>query len=138
MYSDKTRLTMGEVNLNVSKITKRKRGRPKGSTSMTLATARKIAKKEKKELRKSLMKKITSLKNTLQNEEKKHKKAMRKLHEEVLELQQKEMIYRNILEKKIDVVADHLHSTLINWAKAELSEAIITKRRRGRPRKTLK
>ena len=37
-----------------------------------------------------------------------------------------------------DEVAEHLQTTLLSWGDAELEEAIIDKRGRGRPRKTLK
>lgn len=52
--------------------------------------------------------------------------------------EQRETFFRAALEDRLQIVADHIHKSLIDWAEAELEEGQITQRKRGRPRKTFK
>ena len=53
-------------------------------------------------------------------------------------MKRRESNYQQALGARLHEVAEHLQSTLISWGTAELEEAQVDKRGRGRPRKTLK
>ena len=61
-----------------------------------------------------------------------------RLEQELDLLRKRELYYQQALGARLEEVATHIYDTLINWGDAELSEAQIDKRKRGRPRKTLK
>lgn len=117
---------------------KRGRGRPKGATSATLTEVRKQASQEKRELRENFNQKIAGLKRQLYDMEASYSAEIAQLQSALDASQKRESAYQQALSSKLHQVADHLHTTLINWGDAELEEAQIEKRGRGRPRKTLK
>lgn len=117
---------------------KRGRGRPKGSSSATLAEVRAQAAKEKRQLQAELTEKIESLQQRLEQAEANYQREIEELQAKLQITQKRESSYREALDEKLHVVADHLHSTLLQWGRAELEEGSIYKRGRGRPRKTLK
>lgn len=117
---------------------KRGRGRPKGATSATLTEVRQQASQEKRELRERFNQKVAGLKRQLHDMETSYTAEIAQLQNALDASQKRESAYQQALSSKLHQVADHLHTTLINWGDAELEEAQIEKRGRGRPRKTLK
>lgn len=117
---------------------KRGRGRPKGATSATLTEVRQQAAQEKRDLRDNFNRKIVGLKRQLHDMETSYSAEIAQLQQALEASQKREAAYQHALGEKLHQVADHLHATLINWGDAELEEAQIDKRGRGRPRKTLK
>ncbi|MEZ5538036.1 MAG: DNA-binding protein [Thiolinea sp.] len=115
-----------------------KRGRPKGSRTTTLAAVRKQAAEEKNQLKRELDKKIRDLRSELQTLQGKYDQDIAQLQDELEVFRRREASYRLALSERLNEVADHLQTTLLNWGSAELEEAQIDKRGRGRPRKTLK
>lgn len=117
---------------------KNKRGRPKGSKTTTLAEVRKQAAEEKAKIRLEMSQKISELQAGLEKLKKHYELQNQQLTEEVETLKRREANYQQALGEKLLEVADKLQSTLVNWGTAELEEAQVDKRGRGRPRKTLK
>ncbi|QLQ31120.1 MAG: hypothetical protein HZT40_05355 [Candidatus Thiothrix singaporensis] len=68
----------------------------------------------------------------------KYKEDVRELRESLRMSEQREAFYRAALEDRLQIVAEHIHKSLTEWANAELEEGQITQRKRGRPRKTFK
>lgn len=119
-------------------VKKRGRGRPKGATSSTLADVRAQAAEEKRKIREELGEKIDQLRAQLEEVEAKAKADARELQEALRVSEQRENFFRAALEERLQIVADHIHKSLVDWADAELEEGQITRRKRGRPRKTFK
>lgn len=117
---------------------KRGRGRPKGATSSTLTEVRAQAAEEKRKLRDELSSKINQLREQLESLELKYKDDMQAAQDLLRVAEQRESFFRAALEDRLQIVADHIHKSLIDWADAELEEGQITQRKRGRPRKTFK
>ncbi len=117
---------------------KRGRGRPKGATSSTLTEVRAQAAEEKRKLREELGNKINQLREQLEDLELKYKEDMQAAQDLLKVAEQRETFFRAALEDRLQIVADHIHKSLIDWAEAELEEGQITQRKRGRPRKTFK
>ncbi|MBJ6610170.1 MAG: DNA-binding protein [Candidatus Thiothrix moscowensis] len=117
---------------------RRGRGRPKGATSSTLAEVREQAAEEKRKLKDDLNHKLNQLREQLENVEARYKEEVRELQEALKASEQREAFFRTALEDRLQIVADHIHKSLIDWADAELEEGQITRRKRGRPRKTFK
>ncbi len=119
-------------------MNKRGRGRPKGATSSTLADVRTQAADEKRKIREELTHKINQLRNQLEELDANYKEEVRELREALRASEQREAFFRAALEDRLQVVAEHIHKSLTDWANAELEEGQITQRKRGRPRKTFK
>lgn len=117
---------------------KRGRGRPRGSSSATLAEVRAEALKEKRQLQAEFTQKIESLEQQLLKLETTYTNEVDELRSQLQKTRKREAAYREALDQKLHEVADHIHSTLLQWGRAELEEGSIYKRGRGRPRKTLK
>ncbi|MEB4592950.1 DNA-binding protein [Candidatus Thiothrix sp. Deng01] len=117
---------------------KRGRGRPKGATSSTLAEVRAQAAEEKRKIRDELSNKVNLLRHQLDELDNKYKEDVRELRESLRMSEQREAFYRAALEDRLQIVAEHIHKSLTEWANAELEEGQITQRKRGRPRKTFK
>ena len=117
---------------------KRGRGRPKGATSSTLSEVRNQASEEKRKLREELGNKINQLRDQLEALEAKYKEDMQEMQETLRMTEQREAFFRAALEDRLQIVAEHIHKSLVDWADAELEEGQVTRRRRGRPRKTFK
>lgn len=115
-----------------------KRGRPKGARTTTLAEVRKQAADEKHQLKRELGRKINSLQSELDALQSKYDHELAQLHEELEVYRRREANYRLALGERLQEVTEHLQTTLLNWGAAELKEARIDKRGRGRPRKTIK
>jgi hypothetical protein len=115
-----------------------KRGRPKGARTATLTEVRKQAAAEKNQLKRELDKEIHALQAELKTLQGKYDQDVAQLHDELDVYRRREASYRLALSERLHEVADHLHTTLLKWGSAELEEARIDKRGRGRPRKTLK
>ena len=116
----------------------RRRGRPKGATSSSLAEVRAQAAEEKRRLREEMQEKITELHQQLQEMQDYYQQELEVLRETLSITRKREESYRIALKDRLHEVADHLHTTLLDWATAELQEGEVYKRKRGRPRKTLK
>ncbi|WP_020559280.1 hypothetical protein [Thiofilum flexile] len=116
----------------------RRRGRPKGATSASLSEVRAQAAEEKRQLRDHLEEKIADLRQQLQEVEEHYQRELEELREALNITRKREESYRIALKDRLHEVADHLHTTLLDWATAELQEGEVYKRKRGRPRKTLK
>jgi len=119
-------------------VLRRGRGRPKGATSSTLTEVRSQAAEEKRKLREELSGKVEQLREQLQSLEWKYKEDVRELQEALRLSEQRENFFRMALEERLKVVAEHMHKTLTDWADAELEEGQVSRRKRGRPRKTFK
>ncbi len=119
-------------------MNKRGRGRPKGATSSTLADVRTQAADEKRKIREELTHKINQLRSQLEELDVNYKDEVRELREALRASEQREAFFRAALEDRLQVVAEHIHKSLTDWANAELEEGQITQRKRGRPRKTFK
>ncbi len=117
---------------------KNKRGRPKGARTTRLSEVRQQAAEEKKKIRAELSAKITALQADLQALQQRYEQDTHQLSDELELLRRRESSYQQVLSVRLNEVAEHLQSTLIKWGTAELKEAQIDKRGRGRPRKTLK
>ncbi len=117
---------------------KRGRGRPKGATSSTLSEVRNQAAEEKRKLREELGNKINQLRDQLEALEAKYKEDMQEMQETLRMTEQREAFFRAALEDRLQIVAEHIHKSLVDWADAELEEGQVTRRKRGRPRKTFK
>lgn len=117
---------------------KRGRGRPRGSSSATLAEVRAQALKEKRQLQTEFTQKIESLEQKLLQLEAAYTDEVEELRSQLKKTRKRESAYREALDQKLREVADHIHDTLLQWGRAELEEGSIYKRGRGRPRKTLK
>lgn len=117
---------------------KRGRGRPKGATSSTLSEVRNQASEEKRKLREELGNKINQLRDQLEALEAKYKEDMQEMQETLRMTEQREAFFRAALEDRLQIVAEHIHKSLVDWADAELEEGQVTRRKRGRPRKTFK
>uniref|UniRef100_A0A6S6UK19 DNA-binding protein n=1 Tax=uncultured Thiotrichaceae bacterium TaxID=298394 RepID=A0A6S6UK19_9GAMM len=115
-----------------------KRGRPKGARTTTLAKARREAADEKAKLKRDFSKINDALQNELEVLQDKYDKDIAQLNDELEVLKRREVNYRLALGERLHEVADYLQTTLLSWGDAELEEAVIDKRGRGRPRKTLK
>lgn len=126
------------TDMQDSTVKKRGRGRPKGATSSTLADVRAQAAEEKRKIREDLGAKIEQLRANLEHAEEKSRSDIRALQEALKASEQREQFFRTALEERLQVVADHIHKSLVDWADAELEEGQITQRKRGRPRKTFK
>jgi hypothetical protein len=128
----------GLTDMQEDSVKKRGRGRPKGATSSTLADVRAQAAEEKRKIREELGEKIDQLRAQLEEVEAKAKADARELQEALRVSEQRENFFRAALEERLQIVADHIHKSLVDWADAELEEGQITRRKRGRPRKTFK
>ncbi|MEN9502431.1 MAG: hypothetical protein RI964_1716 [Pseudomonadota bacterium] len=129
----------GPINMQTENLgTKRGRGRPKGATSSTLSDVRAQAAEEKRKLREELGNKINQLREQLEALEAKYKEDMQDMQETLRMTEQRESFFRAALEDRLHIVAEHIHKSLVDWADAELEEGQVTRRKRGRPRKTFK
>lgn len=117
---------------------KRGRGRPKGSTSSTLADVRAQAAEDKRKLKDDMTNRLNQLREQLDTAEARYKEEIRELQEALKASEQREAFFRTALEDRLQIVAEHIHKSLTEWADAELEEGQITRRKRGRPRKTFK
>ncbi len=117
---------------------KNKRGRPKGARTTRLSEVRKQAAEEKKKIRAELGEKIEVLQLELVSLKRRYEEDTNRLNDELDLLRRRESNYQHALSVQLQEVAQHLQTTLINWGTAELEEAQVDKRGRGRPRKTLK
>ena len=115
-----------------------KRGRPKGAKTATLAEVRQQAAEEKNQLKEELGNKIKDLQAELQDLQQLYDEETSRLMNELQLLKKRELNYQQALGQRLAEVASHLQETLLSWGTAELEEAQIEKRGRGRPRKTLK
>lgn len=115
-----------------------KRGRPKGARTTTLAEARRQAAEEKAKLKRDFSKINNALQDELNILQEKYDRDIARLNDELEIYQRREANYRLALGERLHEVADYMQTTLLNWGDAELKEAVIDKRGRGRPRKTLK
>lgn len=116
----------------------KKRGRPKGAISATVSEVRQQAAEEKRQLKTEYIGKIDELETTIEELQLRYEASVLRLEQELDLLRKRELYYQQALGAPLEEVATHLYDTLINWGDAELSEAQIDKRKRGRPRKTLK
>lgn len=116
----------------------KKRGRPKGAISATISDVRQQAAEEKRQLKSEYNGKIDELQTSLEELQTRYDASVLRLEQELDLLRKRELYYQQALGVRLEEVATHLYDTLINWGDAELSEAQIDKRKRGRPRKTLK
>jgi molecular chaperone GrpE (heat shock protein) len=116
----------------------RKRGRPKGAVSATISEVRQQAAEEKRQLKNDYNGKIGELQTTIEELQARYEDSVMRLEQELDLLRKRELYYQQALGAHLEEVATHLYDTLINWGDAELAEAQIDKRKRGRPRKTLK
>lgn len=126
----------GHSQMNASE--KRGRGRPKGSTSSTLADVRAQAAEDKRKLKDDMTNRLNQLREQLDTTEARYKEEIRELQEALKASEQREAFFRAALEDRLQIVAEHIHKSLTEWADAELEEGQITRRKRGRPRKTFK
>ncbi len=129
--------TMSGRKLINSKTAKR-RGRPKGATSASISEVRKQAAEEQRRLKWEYTQLIEGLKTELEQWKQRYEDETTRLNAELDLLRKREYSYQQALEARLSELAGHLHETLVNWGKAELEEAQIDKRKRGRPRKTIK
>lgn len=116
----------------------KKRGRPKGAISATISEVRQQAAEEKRQLKSEYHGKIDELQTSLEELQLRYEASVARLEQELDLLRKRELYYQQALGARLEEVATHLYDTLINWGDAELAEAQIAKRKRGRPRKTLK
>lgn len=116
----------------------KKRGRPKGAISATISEVRQQAAEEKRQLKNEYIGKIDELQSTIDELQARYETTVLRLEQELDLLRKRELYYQQALGSRLEEVATHLYDTLINWGDAELAEAQIDKRKRGRPRKTLK
>ncbi|PID34239.1 MAG: DNA-binding protein, partial [Thiotrichales bacterium] len=100
--------------------------------------ARRQAAEEKAELKRDFDKINNALRDELDTLREKYNQDIARLNEELGIYQRREVNYRLALGERLHEVAEHLRTTLLSWGEAELKEAVIDKRGRGRPRKTLK
>ncbi|MFM2318971.1 MAG: hypothetical protein RLZZ215_1592 [Pseudomonadota bacterium] len=129
--------TNGELGImNVQPL--KKRGRPKGASSATISEVRQQAAEEKRQLKSEYNNKIVELETSLEELQAHYDANLLRLEQELELLRKRELCYQQALGVRLEEVAMHLYDTLINWGDAELAEAQIDKRKRGRPRKTLK
>lgn len=137
-----TTKTDSKSSANVSAIAvgnqKNKRGRPKGARTTRLSEVRKQAAEEKKRIRAELGEKIEVLQADLERLKRRYEEDTNRLNDELELLKRRENNYQQALGVRLQEAAEHLQVTLINWGTAELEEAQVDKRGRGRPRKTLK
>lgn len=117
---------------------KNKRGRPKGARTTRLSDVRKQAAEERKKLRAEMGERIEILQSELRTLKQRYEQDTTQLTEELDLLRRRESNYQQALGVRLNEVAEYLQATLINWGTAELEEAQVDKRGRGRPRKTLK
>lgn len=122
----------------VSKKTTRRRGRPKGATSASVSEVRKQAAEEQRQLKRAYGAQIEALQAELAELQQRYERETAQLHAELDTLRKREYCYQQALQERLSELASHLHETLISWGQAELEEAQIDKRKRGRPRKTVK
>lgn len=129
----------GQNNMQAeTSVKKRGRGRPKGATSSTLADVRAQAAEEKRKIRDEMSNKVEQLRVQLEELEARAREEVRELQEALRISEQRENFFRAALEDRLQIVADHIHKSLVDWADAELEEGQVTRRKRGRPRKTFK
>ena len=117
---------------------KNKRGRPKGARTTRLSEVRRQATEEKRQIRAELGAKIDTLKAELDSLKRRYHEDTSRLNDELDLLRRRETNYQQALGDRLQEVAEHLQNTLLSWGTAELEEAQVDKRGRGRPRKTLK
>lgn len=116
----------------------KKRGRPKGAVSASLSDVRKQAAEERRQLKLQHSQQVSDLQAELNALRQAYDDDVGSLTHELELLRRRESNYQQALGERLIEVAGHLQETLINWGTAELEEAQIDKRKRGRPRKTLK
>lgn len=116
----------------------KKRGRPKGAISATISEVRQQAAEEKKQLKSEYHERIEQLQTTIDQLQMRYELTVLQLEQELELLRKRELYYQQVLGGRLEEVAKHLYDTLVTWGEAELAEAQIDKRKRGRPRKTLK
>lgn len=114
----------------------KKRGRPKGAISATISEVRQQAAEEKRQLKSEYSSKIDQLQTTIEQLQERYEATVVRLEQELDLLRKRDLYYQQALGARLEEVATHLYDTLINWGDA--AEAQIDKRKRGRPRKTLK
>lgn len=139
----KTTKTDDNSALNADEIsshdaTKNRRGRPKGARTTRLSEVRQKAAEERRKIKAELGGKIEHLQAELQTLKREYEQDLSRLTDEVELLKRREHSYQQALGERLHEVAERLQSTLLNWGTAELEEAQVDKRGRGRPRKTLK
>lgn len=117
---------------------KNKRGRPKGARTTRLSEVRRQATEEKRQIKAELGTKIETLKAELELLQSRYHEDINRLNDEIELFKRRENSYQQALGARLHQVAEHLQKTLISWGTAELEEAQVDKRGRGRPRKTLK
>ncbi|GEM_PF-2096335 len=116
----------------------KKRGRPKGAISATISEVRQQAAEEKRQLKSEYHERIEQLQTTIDQLQMRYELTVLQLEQELELLRKRELYYQQVLGGRLEEVAKHLYDTLVAWGEAELAEAQIDKRKRGRPRKTLK
>jgi hypothetical protein len=103
-----------------------------------LTEVRAQAAEEKRKIREELGSKIDILRHQLEALDAKYKEELQELQEALRVTEQRENFFRTALEDRLQIVAEHIHKSLVDWADAELEEGQVTRRKRGRPRKTFK
>ncbi len=116
----------------------KKRVRPKGAISATISEVRQQAAEEKRQLKSEYHERIEQLQTTIDQLQMRYELTVLQLEQELELLRKRELYYQQVLGGRLEEVAKHLYDTLVTWGEAELAEAQIDKRKRGRPRKTLK
>jgi Skp family chaperone for outer membrane proteins len=138
-HNDVDEIQIGQAAMQAENtMKKRGRGRPKGATSSTLSDVRAQAAEEKRKIRDELGHKIDQLNHQLEELAASSREEIRELQEALRISEQRENFFRAALEDRLQIVADHIHKSLVDWADAELEEGQVTRRKRGRPRKTFK
>ena len=122
----------------ILEVSIKRRGRPKGALSASLSEVRAQAAEEKRLMRDEMQEQILLLRQQLVQAEEIHQQEIAQLQEILSMTRKREESYRAALQERLQLVATHLHDTLLDWGEAELKEGEVYKRRRGRPRKTLK
>lgn len=116
----------------------KKRGRPKGAVSASLSDVRKQATEERRQLKLQHSQQVAKLQAELDLLRRAYDEDVGSLAHELELSRRRESNYQQALGERLVEVAGYLQETLLNWGAAELEEAQIDKRKRGRPRKTLK
>lgn len=116
----------------------KRRGRPKGAVSASLAEVRSQAAEDLRQQRMSYEKRILELKNQLDECKSRYHADIQQLKSDLELSKRREQNYQQALTDRLNEMVAYLQESLLNWGKAELEEAQIDKRKRGRPRKTIK
>ncbi|WP_020395305.1 hypothetical protein [Thiolinea disciformis] len=116
----------------------KKRGRPKGAISASLAEVRSRAAEDLRQQKLSYETRILELKASLEECKSRYSAEIQQLKLDLDLSRRREQNYQQALSERLNEMVAYLQESLINWGKAELEEAQIDKRKRGRPRKTIK